>query len=225
MTCGYTARYLSAKKPDSLPIYVAQTLLILLPPSLYAATIYMIYGRIVIFVNAPEASVIRPTRVTKIFVTGDVISFLIQACGGAMTAQAAHADLGKKVVLVGLFCQLLFFGFFLTIAIIFDRRMAKSSLRYSIPKYGKHGWRALLILLLVAAFIIIGRCVYRICDFSGGPKGVLMMHEVWMYVGDTAPMFVVQTMFLFIHAGDVFPTCGVVKEARLSESYIPLDRV
>ena len=142
-----------------------------------------------------------------------------------MTAQAAHADLGKKVVLTRFFCQLLFFGFFLTITIIFDRRMAKSSLQYSIPKYGKHGWRALLILLLVSAFIIIERCVYRICDFSRGPKGILMGHEVWMYVGDTALIFVVQAMFLFIHAKDVFPRGGVVKDARLSESYIPLDRV
>jgi hypothetical protein len=96
MICGYAARYLSAKKPDNLPLYVAQTLLILLPPSLYAATIYMIYGRIVLLVNAPDASVIGPGKVTKIFVTGDVISFLIPAAGGAMIAQAGHQDLGEK---------------------------------------------------------------------------------------------------------------------------------
>lgn len=105
MTCGYAARYLSAKKPENLPLYVAQTLLILLPPSLYAATIYMVYGRIVLLVNAPDASVISPDKVTKIFVTGDVISFLIQAAGGAMIAQAGHQDLGKKVVLTGLFAN------------------------------------------------------------------------------------------------------------------------
>ncbi|KAN0106627.1 RTA1 like protein [Hyaloscypha variabilis] len=225
MTCGYAARYLSAKKPDSLPLYVAQTLLILLPPSLYAATIYMIYGRIVIFVNAPDASVIGPGKVTKIFVTGDVISFLIQAAGGAMLAQAGHEDLGKKVVLTGLFCQLLFFGFFLIIAIIFDRRMAKSSMRYGIPKYGKYSWKALLRLLFVAATIIIARCCYRVVSFAGGSKGTLMSHEVWMYVGDTAPMFVVQTLFLFIHAGNVFPRGGVQKDLRLDESYITLNRV
>jgi hypothetical protein len=225
MTCGYAARYLSAKKPDSLPLYVAQVLLILLPPSLYAATIYMIYGRIVIFVNAPAASVISPRIVTKLFVTGDVISFLIQAAGGAMTAQADHQELGKKVVLTGLFCQLLFFGFFLIIAIIFDQRMAKSSMRYSIPKYGKHSWRSLLRLLFVAAAIIIARCCYRIVSFASGPKGALMSHEVWMYVGDSAPMFVVQTMFLFIHAGDVFPRNGARKNVGLDENYITLNRV
>lgn len=224
MTCGYAARYLSAKKPDNLPLYVAQTLLILLPPSLYAATIYMIYGRIVFLVNAPDASVFGPGKVTKIFVTGDVISFLIQAAGGAMIAQAGHQDLGKKVVLTGLFCQLLFFGF-LIIAVIFDRRMASSSKRCSIPKYGKQTWKALLRLLFLAAVIIIARFVYRIVSFSGGSNGTLMRHEVWMYVGDSAPMFIVQTMFLFVHAGNVFPKTRVMKYVRLDESYIALNRV
>jgi hypothetical protein len=57
MTGGYGIRYLSAKSPDSVMLYAQQSLLILLPPSLYAATIYMIYGRIVLFVNAPDASI------------------------------------------------------------------------------------------------------------------------------------------------------------------------
>jgi hypothetical protein len=61
MTGGYAIRLLSARNPDKLMYYVGQSLLILLPPSQYAATIYMIYGRIVLFVNAPEASLIRST--------------------------------------------------------------------------------------------------------------------------------------------------------------------
>ena len=52
-----------------------------------------------------------------------------------------------------------------------------------------------------------------------------MSHEVWMYVGDTAPMFVVQTMFLFIHAGDVFPRGGVLKNSSSEESYITLNQI
>jgi hypothetical protein len=101
----------------------------------------MIYERIVIFVSAPDASAIGPGRVTKMFATADVISFLIQAAGGAMIAQAGHQDFGQKVVPTGLFCQLLFFRFFLIIAIIFNRQIGKDSMRYSIPKYGKHSCR------------------------------------------------------------------------------------
>lgn len=138
MTAGYIFRILSINSPRSLILYVAQAVLILLPPSLYAATIYMIFGRVVLLINAPDASIIRPTRITKIFVIGDVISFCIQAQGGSMEASASKAKLGQKIVLVGLFAQLLFFGFFLVVAVTFDRRMSRSPVRYTIPKYGKH---------------------------------------------------------------------------------------
>lgn len=226
MTAGYAFRYLSAKSPDKLMLYIGQSLLILLPPSLYAATIYMIYGRIVILVNAPDASIIRPTRVTKIFVVGDVLSFFVQSGGGGMMAQAGKEDLGEKILLVGLGLQLIFFGFFLFIAIIFDRRMAKSPLRYTIPTYGKHGWRKLFLLLLFAAVLIIGRCVYRVAEFSMGRDGYLITHEVFMYLGDTAPMFLVQAMFHVVHAGDVFPKNGEGDGKSENGSYIGLnDRV
>ncbi|KAH9206325.1 RTA1 like protein-domain-containing protein, partial [Leptodontidium sp. 2 PMI_412] len=155
MTGGYVSRFLSAESPNNIGLYIAQSILLLLPPSLYAATIYMIYGRIVHYVNAPEASVIRPTRVTKIFVAGDVLAFQVQGAGGGLMGKSENADLGKKVLLVGLFAQLLFFGFFLSIAIIFDRRIVKSAKLYTVPRHGKHGWRKLLMLLLLAAVIII----------------------------------------------------------------------
>lgn len=96
MTFGYTMRYLSAKDTSSIMLYAQQSLFIVLPPSLYAATMYMIFGRLVLFVNNPSASLIRPTRITKIFVVGDVISFLMQAGGGGMMVQTSMASLGKK---------------------------------------------------------------------------------------------------------------------------------
>jgi hypothetical protein len=75
-------RYISARDTSALGPYIMQSLFIILPPSLYAATIYMIYGRLVLFVNAAEASIIRPTLVTKVFVCGDVVAFFMQAGGG-----------------------------------------------------------------------------------------------------------------------------------------------
>jgi hypothetical protein len=185
--------------------YIAQSLFIILPPSLYAATIYMIYGRIVVFVNAPEASIIRPTRVTKIFVIGDVISFMMQCGGGGMMAQASMANLGQKIMLIGLFSQLLFFGFFLFVSVIFWKRMRSSPARYTTPTYGKHTWLALLKLLFAAAALIILRNVYRVIEFGQGYSGYLASHEPYMYIFDTFPMFVVQAMFHLIHAGEVLP--------------------
>ncbi|PVH73998.1 RTA1-domain-containing protein [Cadophora sp. DSE1049] len=205
MTFGYVARYFSAKDPNSLMPYIAQSLLIILPPSLYAATLYMIFGRIVLLVNNPKASIIRPTRVTKIFVAGDVVAFLLQSSGGSMMAQESMADIGQTVMLGGLLVQLLFFGFFLLVSLIFFKRMRSSPARYTIPKYGKHTWLALLKLLFVTAGLIILRCIFRAIEFGQGHAGYLASHEVYMYLFDAFPMFVVQALFHVVHAGDVFP--------------------
>ncbi|PVH86718.1 RTA1 like protein [Cadophora sp. DSE1049] len=193
MTFGYIARKFSAESPTEVLLYIAQSLLIILPPSLYAATIYMIYGRIAVFANAPGASIIRPVRVTKIFVVGDVIAFLIMA------------NTGQKVILFGLFVQLAFFGFFLFVALIFYKRMQSSPARYTIPSYGKHTWVQLIKLLFAAAAIIILRCIFRVIEFGQGHSGYLATHEVYMYIFDALPMFLVQAMFHLVHAGDVMP--------------------
>ncbi|KAI4671230.1 uncharacterized protein J4E88_009263 [Alternaria novae-zelandiae] len=206
MTIGYAARYLSAQSPSELMPYIMQSLFIILPPSLYAATIYMIYGRLVVFVNAEHASVIRPTLVTKIFVCGDVVAFLMQSGGGGMMAQADMADMGQKIMLLGLFVQLAFFGFFVVVSAIFYFRMRSAPERYTVPKYGKYAWPTLYKLLAIAAVVIIARCIFRVIEFGQGHSGYLASHEVYMYVFDTLPMFLVQVLFHFVRADDVFGT-------------------
>ncbi|KAH6674771.1 RTA1 like protein-domain-containing protein [Halenospora varia] len=230
MTLGYAARYLSAKSPSKIPLYAAQSLFIILPPSLYAATMYMIFGRLVLFVNNPSASLIRPTRVTKIFVCGDVLAFMLQAGGGGMMSSGSGAALGQKVIIAGLLFQLLFFGFFLVIALTFRRRMGNSPFGNAIGSAGtKHSWQSLLLLLLIAAGLIIGRCLFRVVEFGMGMDGVLMSKEVFMYLGDTAPMLAVQVMFHGVHAGDVFTSEFVQTKGKgmgmESESYVPLNEM
>ncbi|KAL1654077.1 Lipid-translocating exporter-like protein rta1 [Didymella pomorum] len=220
MTAGYVFRFISAGSPADLGPYIGQSLFIILPPSLYAATIYMIYGRLVLFVNAAEASVIRPTLVTKVFVCGDVVAFFMQAGGGGMMAQASMADMGQKIMLIGLFVQLLFLGFFLSISLIFWKRMLRSSKQYAVPQYGKHSWDALLKMVLAAAVIIILRCVFRVIEFAQGHSGYLVSHEIYMYIFDAAPMLVVQIMMHFVYAAEVF---GVGSHSRLGRTESVID--
>lgn len=80
---GYGARSINANEAPNygtMP-YALQSLFILLGPSLFAASIYMILGRIVLLVDGDSRSLIRATRLTKIFVLGDVLSFFIQSGG------------------------------------------------------------------------------------------------------------------------------------------------
>lgn len=66
---------------ESIPIYSITTILILLAPALFAASIYMVLGRLIVALDAEDLSPIRKKWMTKIFVIGDVIAFLSQAAG------------------------------------------------------------------------------------------------------------------------------------------------
>lgn len=80
---GYAARAVShqqAPNPTIAP-YVISTLLVLIAPALLAASIYMFLGRVIVGVDAEAHSLIRTRWLTKVFVTSDVVTFLIQLAG------------------------------------------------------------------------------------------------------------------------------------------------
>jgi uncharacterized protein involved in response to NO len=66
---------------DSTILYAVQSLLILLAPTLYAASIYMVLGRIIAFLRGEHLNYIPIKWMTKVFVAGDVLSFILQAAG------------------------------------------------------------------------------------------------------------------------------------------------
>lgn len=83
---GYATRAVNAHQSpnySTMP-YALQSLFILLAPSLFAASIYMILGRIIRLTHGDSRSIIRPSRLTKVFVLGDVLSFLIQSGGNSL---------------------------------------------------------------------------------------------------------------------------------------------
>jgi hypothetical protein len=61
--------------------FIIQTLLLLVAPALLAASIYMILGRIIVKVDGESHSLIKKRWLTKVFVTSDVITFIIQLGG------------------------------------------------------------------------------------------------------------------------------------------------
>jgi hypothetical protein len=83
-TIGYVGRMLNANQKYgdwTTGPYIAQSLTILLAPALFAASIYMVLGRLIRLVDGEAHSPIRVKWLTKIFVAGDVLSFLAQSAG------------------------------------------------------------------------------------------------------------------------------------------------
>lgn len=78
---GYICRALAHNDKESIPIYSVGTIMILLGPPLYAASIYMTLGRLIRHLEAESLSVVPVKWLTKIFVIGDVVAFVAQGSG------------------------------------------------------------------------------------------------------------------------------------------------
>ncbi|KAL2856120.1 hypothetical protein BJX68DRAFT_263615 [Aspergillus pseudodeflectus] len=69
---GYAARIVSQHDTLALGPYIVQTMLTLVAP------IYLTLGRLIVNLGVERASIIRVKYITKIFVVGGVMSFLLQ---------------------------------------------------------------------------------------------------------------------------------------------------
>ncbi|THV92270.1 RTA1-domain-containing protein, partial [Aureobasidium pullulans] len=98
---GYAARASAAGKTDSLMTFSIQSSWILIAPTLFAASIYMCFGRLVRHLHAESYSIIPAKWLTKTFVLGDVLSFLIQGGAAGMLIIQNLATVGKAMVILG----------------------------------------------------------------------------------------------------------------------------
>lgn len=140
---GYIARVVSATEapgPYSRGPYIVQFVALLVAPSFLAASVYMILGRIVLALRADQALPwIQRKVLTKLFVVGDVVAFLLQAAGGGiMAGGGGKRETGEGIVIGGLFVQLAFFGGFVCVAGVFHWRMAR---RGAMVEARGWGWR------------------------------------------------------------------------------------
>ncbi|ETS79831.1 hypothetical protein PFICI_07360 [Pestalotiopsis fici W106-1] len=182
---------------DKLLPYIIQSIFTLLPPVLFAATIYMILGRIIRAAHGEDCSLVRVSRLTKIFVWGDVISFLVQGNGASFMAIDKLASMGQWIVIGGLALQIIMFGYFGITAITFqyryDRRSSKSS------GHSWTGWRECLYMIYGVSALIMVRSVFRVLEFVLGTDGYPMSHEWTLYVFDTILMAGVMALLLIYY--------------------------
>ncbi|KAI9926611.1 hypothetical protein MW887_004380 [Aspergillus wentii] len=183
------------------------TLLILLAPTLYAASIYMVLGRIITFLHGEHLSYIPVRLMTVIFVSGDVLSFILQGAGGGIMANGSEKTLtiGQWVIVAGLCVQLAFFGAFVSASLIFHYKITQKPTGESKETIYVRGivwpqdWRGLLLACYAVSVLILIRSIYRLVEFIQGNDGYVISHEVFMYVFDTAMMFIVMLVMNVFH--------------------------
>ncbi|RAK81522.1 RTA1 domain-containing protein [Aspergillus fijiensis CBS 313.89] len=202
---GYIARAISGSQyPDyELGPIAVQTILILIAPSLFAASIYMTLGRIIIITGGEQFSPVRRSWLTKLFVLGDIIAFLTQAGGAAILVQqkASSFSTGETVIKIGLIIQVIFFGLFILTSVLFHVRLVKSGFaeRYTtnVP------WRRHMHALYIGSVFIFIRCIFRLVEYDQGTTGTLLQHEYWVYIFDAAMMLIVMAVFNWNYPSEV----------------------
>ncbi|CZR69513.1 related to protein RTA1 [Phialocephala subalpina] len=225
---GYTGRAINSKESPKWKTgpYIMQSLLLLLAPAFFAATIYMILGRIITLTGGESRSVIKVTWLTKIFVSGDVLSFLTQSGGGAILSRAktsSRQKLGSWIITAGLGIQVFFFGLFILCAVVFHQRMANHPSRRS--KTLDVPWRGLLWILYVDSGLIMIRSVFRIVEYIQGNDGALLKRELYLYIFDAGLMFLAMLILnnwhpsLVLSAGEGDHSLQVVEISRTKEDF------
>ncbi|RAK74491.1 RTA1 domain-containing protein [Aspergillus fijiensis CBS 313.89] len=202
---GYIGRGLSSHESPNWTLgpYLLQTLFLLLAPALLAASIYMLLGRIILILGAESHAILRKKWLTKVFVTGDVLSFFLQGAGGGIQASGSLSGMqtGEHIIVVGLLVQIFFFGFFMVTAGAFDRKLKK----YPIPRCRDPSvpWRKHLNILYLTSFLIMVRSVFRLVEYLQGNDGYLLHHEVFLYIFDAVLIFSAMAVFNFFHPSEI----------------------
>lgn len=205
---GYTIRALAYDKTGELMPYVLQSSFLLLGPVLFAASLYMTLSRVVRAVDGGALSPIKPRWLTRIFVAGDIISFIVQASGAAMKSQAEKIDpdVGTNIVVGGLIFQVIIFAIFIVAAGVFNRRFrslgSSSRARDIIP------WQAALSMLYATSAIVMARNVFRVAEYAMGNDGYLLSVEWPVYVFDAGLMSLTMACFFWWYPSRLMPALG-----------------
>lgn len=204
-TIGYFARIPSHTDKQLLNPYIIQSVLLLIAPSFIAATIYMIFGRMMKLLEAEDYSIIKSKFHTTFFVIGDVLSFFIQSAGAGMMATSNDSELPKNLVIAGLIVQIVFFFIFIVSEVKFTYMANKNLLRKFnrgtisfifgiIPR----NWKTLNVSLILSSAFIFIRCIVRVIEFAEGFDGYIITHEAFIYLLDGFLIMILSLILLVL---------------------------
>ncbi|KZV87507.1 RTA1-domain-containing protein [Exidia glandulosa HHB12029] len=226
---GLASRFALARDPTNRTVFIVEYLLIVLAPCTFIAATYVLLGRLAHYLSADKLLLIRPSLVSVVFVTADIVTFLIQALGGSMvvgTDDPNKIKTGGNLFKLGLILQLVSFAFFIVLVVIFTVRVYKREPRtWTADKdAGKsffHDWRALLVVLYTACLTIIIRSLYRTAEIQEGPGGKIGKTEWIFYAFDTLPLCICVGTYVPFWPGR-FITPGNTGPGAASK-HVPLD--
>ncbi|CCO37309.1 Protein RTA1 [Rhizoctonia solani AG-1 IB] len=197
---GLFMRLPFGSNPDKLGLYIIMNMFTVLSPCAFIATVYMLLGRLALYLDADEYLLVKSRIITKLFLTSDIVTLLVQAAGGGMAAMQSLSDIGKKIFLIGLIVQLISFALYMCVYAVFLYRMKVNRpeecyLPRNKADFFSH-WTALAGTLVISCIGIFIRSIFRTIENSQGFDGYLATTEVYFYVLDTLPLFIAILVFV-----------------------------
>lgn len=215
---GYSVRIVGHDNITSKGPYIASLLLTLLSPICFAASVYMILGRVIRATGGEKYSLVSVRWITKIFLTGDLASLALQGAGGAIISRAdtkSKESNGRVIVLIGLAVQLIFFAFFVTAALIFHVRMLRNRLK---GPESAISWQKIIWLCYLTSALITFRNIFRVVEFAMGTQGYLWQNEWPLYAFDAIPMALTMLVCVKFYDRQIQPQeYTTVDSVRLTE--------
>ncbi|KAL3440275.1 RTA1 like protein-domain-containing protein [Aspergillus insuetus] len=146
---------------------------------------------------------IRRRWLTKIFLAGDILSFIMQGVGGGIMASGTPSALttGENIIIGGLVIQLIFFSLFVITSIKFHLGLRSGPSRkvlHSQPPWERH-----MYALYGGSALIFIRSLFRLIEYAQGNNGYLVSHEVYLYIFDAVLMVLVMLVFAWVHPSEV----------------------
>ncbi len=199
---GYIGRIGSHYEKSSLNYFLMQAVLLLIGPAFMAATIYMLFGRLVVLLNSEKYCPIRTKFLTPFFVSGDVLSLLVQSGDAGMSGSKDSHKLKTSlwIVVGGLAIQVLFFTLFIFIEIRFVYMMYKEptptsiEMRHSPSR--RENWKSMNLLLIGVSLLILIRSIFRVVEYAAGSNNATWKTETYLFVLDSTPITISSILFI-----------------------------
>jgi hypothetical protein len=203
LTAGFALRAYGAHHYDNLDILIANTVLIMSGPPVYALINYNVLSRVLFYV--PYLSPLHPGRVLTTFLACDAIIEVLVVNGALRMTNTrltkTEQDVGAVLVKVSLIAQALLFVSFLCLASMFQYRARKARVL-------NKGLRSVLLVMYISSLIILARCIYRVVEFFEGytnGTGDLVTSEVYFWVFEASIMLFNTCMLNAFHPGRHLP--------------------
>jgi hypothetical protein len=211
---GYAGRVILYNNPFDETGFQMQICCLIISPAFVSAGLYLTLKHIVI--NFGESwSRLPPAWYTRIFITGDILSLVLQGAGGGIAATADDGsdlqDIGSNLMVAGVVLQVVVLSCFGALLVEYTLRTYRRRDQLSAAAmrlFHKTSFRCFIFAIIVGFLGIFIRCIYRIPELTGGWGSELMRDETDFIVLEGVMIVMSVLVLTVFHPGLCFPALG-----------------